>query len=120
MMNVPLLDLKAQYNSLKNELNEALIRTAESQIFILGPEVEAMEKEMSEYIGSKYSFGVSSGTDALLIALMAINIEPGDEVIIPTYSFFATAGVVSRLNAKPVFVILIQLHLISIQISLKN
>lgn len=103
MMNVPLLDLKAQYNSLKNELNEALIRTAESQIFILGPEVEAMEKEMSEYIGSKYSFGVSSGTDALLIALMAINIEPGDEVIIPTYSFFATAGVVSRLNAKPVF-----------------
>lgn len=102
-MNVPLLDLKAQYNSLKNELNEALIRTAESQIFILGPEVEAMEKEMSEYIGSKYSFGVSSGTDALLIALMAINIEPGDEVIIPTYSFFATAGVVSRLNAKPVF-----------------
>lgn len=101
-MNVPLLDLKAQYNTIKDELNEALIQTAESQYFILGPEVEAMEKEMNDYIGSIYSIGVSSGTDALLIALMAINLEPGDEVIIPTYSFFATAGVVSRLNAKPV------------------
>jgi dTDP-4-amino-4,6-dideoxygalactose transaminase len=102
-MQVPLLDLKAQYKSLKKELDDAVIKTAESQYFILGPEVEGMEKDFVEYLGVKYALGVSSGTDALLLALMAINIEPGDEVIVPTYSFFATAGVVSRLNAVPVF-----------------
>ncbi|WKZ71034.1 MAG: DegT/DnrJ/EryC1/StrS family aminotransferase [Melioribacteraceae bacterium] len=101
-MKVPLLDLKPQYNSLKKELDEALIRVAESQYFILGPEVEKMEKEFCEFLGAKHSYGVSSGTDALLLALMAIGIEPGDEVILPTYSFFATAGVVARLNAVPV------------------
>lgn len=103
-MNVPLLDLKAQYKTIKSEIDEALIRTAESQYFILGPEVEKMEQAMSTYIGCKHSFGVSSGTDALLLALMAIDIKPGDEVIVPTFSFFATAGVVARLNAVPVFV----------------
>jgi dTDP-4-amino-4,6-dideoxygalactose transaminase len=102
-MKVPLLDLKAQYNSIKKDIDEALIRVAESQYFILGPEVEKLEKSIGDYIQSKYTVGVSSGTDALLIALMAIDIKPGDEVIIPTYSFFATAGVVSRLNAVPVF-----------------
>ncbi|KUG24930.1 4-keto-6-deoxy-n-acetyl-d-hexosaminyl-(lipid carrier) aminotransferase [hydrocarbon metagenome] len=101
-MKVPLLDLKPQYNSLKSELNEALLRVAESQYFILGPEVEKMEKEFCDFLGSKHAYGVSSGTDALLLALMAIDIKPGDEVILPTYSFFATAGVVSRLNAIPV------------------
>ncbi len=103
-MKVPLLDLKAQYKTLKNELDEALIRTAESQYFILGPEVEKLEKSMCEYLDCKYAIGVSSGTDALLIALMAIDIKPGDEIIVPTYSFFATAGVVSRMNAIPIFV----------------
>lgn len=103
-MKVPLLDLKLQYKSLKAQLDETLIRIAESQYFILGPEVEKMEKLFCRYLGCKHSLGVSSGTDALLIALMAIEIKPGDEVIVPTYSFFATAGVVARLNAIPILV----------------
>lgn len=103
-MRVPLLDLKPQYHSLKKELDEAIIKVAESQYFILGPEVAGMEKEFCDYLGCKHALGVSSGTDALLLALMAIDIKPGDEVIVPTYSFFATAGVVSRLFATPVLV----------------
>ena len=102
-MKVPLLDLKLQYQSLKKELDEAVLRIAESQYFILGPEVEKMEKEFCDYLNCRHSIGVSSGTDALLLALMAIDLKPGDEVIVPTYSFFATAGVVSRMNAVPVF-----------------
>ncbi|MEO8210125.1 MAG: DegT/DnrJ/EryC1/StrS family aminotransferase [bacterium] len=103
-MKVPLLDLKAQYKTIKKDIDAALIRTAESQNLILGPEVETLEKNLSGYLECKHAIGVSSGTDALLIALMAIDLKPDDEVIIPTYSFFATAGVVSRLNAKPVFI----------------
>lgn len=102
-MNVPLLDLKAQYNTLKKELDEAVLRVSESQYFIMGPEVGELEKSMCDYLDAKKAIGVSSGTDALLVALMALDVQPGDEVIVPTYSFFATAGVVSRLNATPVF-----------------
>jgi dTDP-4-amino-4,6-dideoxygalactose transaminase len=103
-LQVPLLDLKLQYQSIKPEIDSALQRVVESQYFILGPEVEKMEAAMNSYIGCKFSLGVSSGTDALLLALMAVDIEPGDEVIVPTYSFFATAGVVARLHAIPIFV----------------
>ncbi len=103
-MQVPLLDLKQQYQQLKDEIDSAIINVVESQRFILGPEVQELEEQFTRYLNVKYAYGVSSGTDALLIALMAIGIKPGDEVIVPTYSFFATAGVVARMHATPVFV----------------
>lgn len=102
-MKVPLLDLKPQYLSIKKEIDEAVQRVIDSQYFIMGPDVAKLEEEICQYLGCKKAVGVSSGTDALLLALMAIDIQPGDEVIVPTYSFFATAGVVARLNATPVF-----------------
>ncbi|MHB9041709.1 MAG: DegT/DnrJ/EryC1/StrS family aminotransferase [Melioribacteraceae bacterium] len=103
-MKVPLLDLKPQYQSLKKEIDEALQRVVDSQYFIMGPDVAKLEEEICNYLDCKKAVGVSSGTDALLLALMALEIQPGDEVIVPTYSFFATAGAVARLNAVPVFV----------------
>lgn len=103
-MKVPLLDLKAQYSTIKKEMEKKLLEIAESQYLILGPEVEKIEETLAEYLGVKYALAVSSGTDSLLMAMMAIDIQPGDEVIMPTFSFFATAGTAARLGAVPVFV----------------
>jgi dTDP-4-amino-4,6-dideoxygalactose transaminase len=103
-LSVPLLDLTAQYRPLRDEMLAAIARVCDSQRFIMGPEVEALERELAARIGVAHAISVSSGTDALLAVLMAIGIGPGAEVITPTYSFFATAGCVARLGGTPVFV----------------
>ncbi len=102
-MKVPFLDLKAQYVSVKSELHEAIDRVLESQKYVLGPEVEALETEIAEFCGAKHGVGVSNGSDALLAALMALDLKPDDEVIVPPFTFFATAASVLRAGAKPVF-----------------
>jgi len=103
-VTVPLLDLNAQYVPLRQALLDAVTRVCDSQRFIGGPEVEGLERELAGYLKTPHAIGMSSGTDAVLAGLMAVNIGPGDEVITPTYSFFATAGCVSRLGGKPVLV----------------
>lgn len=102
--SVPLLDLKAQYAQIRPEIEPVIKEVIESQYFIMGPKAKEFEENIAKYCNVKHALGVSSGTDAILLALMALNIKPGDEVITTTYSFFATAGSISRLNAIPVFV----------------
>ncbi|MGE0813642.1 MAG: DegT/DnrJ/EryC1/StrS family aminotransferase [Vicinamibacterales bacterium] len=101
---VPLLDLQAQYGPIREAVLAAVVRVCDSQRCILGEEVAALERELAEYLGVAHAVGVSSGTDALIAALMAAGVGPGDEVVTPTFSFFASAGAVVRVGARPVFV----------------
>jgi dTDP-4-amino-4,6-dideoxygalactose transaminase len=103
-MPIPLLDLKLQYAAIRDEVLRVTEEVYESQHFILGQRVDHFERDFAAYCQAKYAIGVSSGTDALLEALMVLEVGPGDDVIVPAYSFFATAGVVARLGARPVFV----------------
>jgi len=102
-MAVPLVDLKAQYESIKDEINKAIQEVLESQRFILGPKVKELEEKIANYCNAKYGIGVASGSDALLLSLMAIDVGYEDEVITTPFTFFATAGSISRLGAKPIF-----------------
>ncbi|MCX6538663.1 MAG: DegT/DnrJ/EryC1/StrS family aminotransferase [Acidobacteria bacterium] len=103
-MQVPMLDLQAQYRPLREQILAAVTRVCDSQRFIMGPEVDQFERELARMLEVPHAIGVSSGTDALLLAMMALGIGHGDEVVTSTYSFFATGGCVARLGATPVFV----------------
>ncbi len=103
-MKVPLLDLAAQAKSVDAEVKQAVMAVLDSQRYVLGPDVEALESEIASFCGVKHGVAVRNGSDALVMSLMAVGIGPGDEVIVPTFTFFATAGSVSRVGARPVFV----------------
>ncbi|MBM3285262.1 MAG: DegT/DnrJ/EryC1/StrS family aminotransferase [Candidatus Aminicenantes bacterium] len=102
-MNIPILDLKAQYASIREEINRKVLDVLASQNFILGAEVRALEEEAASYSGARFAVGVSSGSDALLISLMALGIGGGDAVVTTPFTFFATAGAIARVGAEPVF-----------------
>ena len=99
-MKVPLLDLKAQYGPLREEVRQAVDAVMDAQYFILGPEVAALEEEVAAFVGTSHAIGCASGTDALLLSLMALGVGPGDEVITSPFTFFATGGSISRCGAR--------------------
>lgn len=102
-MKIPFFDLKAQFVSIEKEVKSALDEVFRSQQFILGPHVEELEQTIAQYCHTRYAIGVASGSDALILSLMALGIRPGDEVVLPAFTFFATGGAVSRVGATPVF-----------------
>src|SRR5260221_4909572 len=104
MNKVPLLDLQAQYQTIRDEVRRALDGVFDSQHFVLGAEVQALEEEIARYSQTKFAIGCASGSDALLLALMSCGVSADDEVITTPFSFFATAGAIARLGARPVFV----------------
>jgi dTDP-4-amino-4,6-dideoxygalactose transaminase len=104
VMRVPLLDLQPQYRPLRDDILAVMTRVADSQRFIMGPEIEGLERELAKMLGIRHAIAVSSGTDALLLPLMTLGITHGDEVVTSTYSFFATAGAIVRVGARPVLV----------------
>lgn len=101
---IPMLDLNAQYASIRGEIQAAINAVLDSQHFILGPQVHSLEEEIASYCGRKFGVGVASGTDAIILALRAAGVGPGDEVLVPSFTFIATADSVSLLGAKPVFI----------------
>src|SRR3984957_8733582 len=103
MTNVPLLDLKAQFAQIRTEVMPIIEQVCASQHFILGEHVRGLEEELARYCDAQFGVGVSSGTDALLLALMALGIGSGDEVLTSPFTFFATAGAIARTGARPVF-----------------
>src|SRR6476619_5003898 len=102
-MPVPLLDLKAQYATIRDEVVAAMMRVVDDQAFILGPPVQQLEQAVAELSNTRFAIGCASGTDALLLALKALDIGPGDEVVTTPFTFFATAGTIHNVGAKPVF-----------------
>lgn len=103
-MNVPLLDLKSQYAGIKHDIQKVLEEVCTEQNFILGPHVQKLEQTLAQFLGTDHAIGVASGSDALLLSLMEVGVQPGDQIVTVPFTFFASAGVISRLHARPVFV----------------